>query len=174
MSPQALIALLVVLILLTLSATPLVRDFTARQVRRVRQRLPTRPRQRVSTGTTVITASGDEVPVLVEVPPPSRAARFADRERRVVAAVVAAVLVALLVAVQLYRILTTPAAGQFVVLVAPFQDSDGTTSQTGGEIATALVNELPQASGGRVMARTLATPPANETDALATSPACSA
>ena len=168
MSPQALIALLVVLILLTLSATPLVRDFTARQFRRVRQRVPTRRLKRVSTGTTVITASGDEVEVLAEAPPPPiRAARFASHERRVVAAVVAAVLVGLLVGVQLYRILTTPAAGQFVVLVAPFQDSDGTTSQTGGEIATALVNELPQASGGRVMARTLATPPANETDALA-------
>ena len=87
MSPQALIALLVVLIVLTLSATPLVRDFTARQVRRVRQRVPNRPVQRVSTGTTVITASGDEVEVLEEVPPPPRrAARFAGRERRVVAA----------------------------------------------------------------------------------------
>ena len=72
MSPQALIALLVVLILLTLSATPLVRDFTARQVRRVRQRVPTRPLQRVSTGTTVITASGEEVEVLEEAPPPRR------------------------------------------------------------------------------------------------------
>ncbi len=120
MSPQVLIALLVVLILLTLSATPLVRDFTARQVRRVRQRVRTRPAQRVSTGTTVITASGDEVEVLEEVPaPPRRAARFDSRERRVVAAVVAAVLVGLLVGVQLYRILTTPAADQFVVLVAP-------------------------------------------------------
>ena len=168
MSPQVLIALLVVLILLTLSATPLVRDFTARQVRRVRQRVRTRPAQRVSTGTTVITASGDEVEVLEEVPaPPRRAARFDSRERRVVAAVVAAVLVGLLVGVQLYRILTTPAADQFVVLVAPFQDPSGTTSQTGGELAAALVNELPQASGGRVVARTLATPPANETDALA-------
>jgi tetratricopeptide (TPR) repeat protein len=165
MSPQALIALLLVLILLTLSATPLVRDFAARQVRRVRKRVPTRPIQRVSTGTTVITASGDEVDVLEEVPP--RPARFAGRERRAVAAVVAAVLVGLLVGVQLYRILITPATGQFVVLVAPFQDPDGTISQTGGEIAAALVGELPQASGGRVVARTLGAPPANGTDALA-------
>ena len=79
MSPQALIALLVVLIVLTLSATPLVRDFAARQVRRVRQRVPTRPLQRVSTGTTVITANGDEVEVLEQVPPPPRPARFAGR-----------------------------------------------------------------------------------------------
>src|SRR5215216_1654017 len=113
MSPQALIALLVVLVLVTLSATPLGRDFIARQVRRVRQRLPTRPIQRVSTGTTVITASGDEVEVLEEAPrPPNRAARFAGRERRIVAAVGAAVLVGLLGGVQLYRILTTPAAEQ--------------------------------------------------------------
>jgi tetratricopeptide (TPR) repeat protein len=167
MSLQALIALLVVLIVLTLSATPVVRDFAARQVRRVRQRVPSRPLPRVSTGTTVITANGDEVEVLVEVPPPPRPARFAGRERRTVAAVVAAVLVGLLVGVQFYRILTTPAAGQFVVLVAPFQDPDGTIGQTGGEIAAALVDQLPQASGGRVVARTLATPPTNETDALA-------
>ena len=169
MSLQALIALLLVLIVLTLSATPLVRDFTARQVRRVRQRVPARLPQRVSSATTVvITASGDEVPVLANMPPPpSRAARFAGRERRAVAAVLAAVLVAVLVGVQLYRVLTMPATDQFVVLVAPFQNADGTISQTGGEIATALVNALPQASGGRVVARTLATPPANETDALA-------
>src|SRR6476659_5283790 len=165
MSPQALIALLLVLILLTLSATPLVRDFAARQVRRVRQRVPTRPLQRVSTGTTVITASGDEVEVLEEVPQPPRPARFSGHERRAVAAVVAAVLVGLLVGVQLYRILTTPAAGQFVVLVAPFQDPNG-ASQTGSEIAAALANELFQTSGGRVVARTLATPPANDADAL--------
>src|SRR6266849_3941243 len=102
MSPQALIALLVVLILLALSATPLVRDFTARQVRRVRARVPRRSVQRISTGTTVITASGDEVEVLKEAPPPpGRAARFAGRERRVVAAAVAAVLVGLLIGVQL-------------------------------------------------------------------------
>ncbi len=168
MSPQALIALLVVLLLLTLSATPLVRDFAARQVRRVRQRAPKRPIQRVSTGTTVIQGNGDEIEVLEEVPPPPRrAALFPSREGRVVAAVVAATLVGLLVGVQLYRILTAPAVGQFVVLVAPFQDSEGTIGQTGGEIAAALVQELPSASGGRVVARTLAAPPANATDALA-------
>src|SRR5215213_60379 len=167
MSPQALVALLVVLILVALSATPLARDFTARQVRRVRQRVPARPRQRVSTGTTVIQANGDEVPVLEEIPPPPRAARLAGREGRVVAAVVAAVLVALLIGVQLYRVLTTPATGQFVVLVAPFQNADGTIGQTGNEIAAALVGELPQTSGGRVIARTLAAPPANQADALA-------
>jgi len=91
MSPQALIALLFVLIVLTLSATPLVRDFTTRQVRRVRQRVLTRRSQRVSTGTTVITGSGDEVEVLEELPPPPRrAARFSGHKRRVVAALVAA------------------------------------------------------------------------------------
>jgi tetratricopeptide (TPR) repeat protein len=167
MSPQALIALLVVLIVITLSATPLVRDFTTRQVRRLRQRRATRPSRPISTGTTVITGSGDEVEVL-EQAPPVQAAESASRERRVVAAVVAAVLVALLVGVQLYRILTRPATDQFVVLVAPFHNPDGTTSQTGSEIAAALANELPQASGGRVVARTIATPPANPTDALAT------
>ncbi|MEO7908753.1 MAG: tetratricopeptide repeat protein, partial [Roseiflexaceae bacterium] len=151
----------------TLSATPLVRDFTARQVRRVRQRMPARPPQRVSTGTTVITAAGDQLDVLAGVPPPPRVGRFAGRESRVMAAVVVAILIALLISGQLYRVLTTPAAGQFVVLVAPFQNPDGTTSQTGGEIAAALVAALPDASGGRVLARTLATPPANETDALA-------
>jgi tetratricopeptide (TPR) repeat protein len=167
MSPQALIALLLVLILLTLSATPLARDFVARQVRRVRQRVPTRPQQRVNTGTTVITASGDEVPVMVAAQPPSPGTRFAARERRVMATTVAAVLVGLLVGIQLYRILTTPAASQFVVLVAPFQDANGSASQTGGEIAAALASELPQASGGRVQARTLAAPPANQAEALA-------
>jgi tetratricopeptide (TPR) repeat protein len=166
MSSQALIALLLVLILVTLSATPLVRDFAARQVRRVRQRMPKRPVQRVSTGTTVIDARGNEIEVLEEVPPAPRRARFADNTGRTVAAVVAAVLVGLLIGIQLYRVLTTPGAGQFVVLVAPFQDPDGTIGQTGGEIAVALVRELPQASGGRVVARTLAAPPANGTDAL--------
>jgi tetratricopeptide (TPR) repeat protein len=166
MSPQALIALLVVLVLVTLSATPLGRDFVARQVRRVRQRLPTRPPQRVNTGTTVITGSGDEVAVLAAAPP-RRFAGIPGRERRVVAATVAAVLVGLLVGVQLYRVLTTPAASQFVVLVAPFQDANGTASQTGSEIAAALANELPQASGGRVRARTLAAPPASTAEALA-------
>ena len=62
--------------------------------------------------------------------------------------------------------MTTPAAGQFVVLVAPFQDAEWRISQTGSEIAAALVDELPQTSGGRVVARTLAAPPANDADAL--------
>src|SRR5215216_949290 len=131
MSPQALIALLVVLILVTLSATPLARDFAAHQVRRVRQRVSRRPVQRVRTGTTVIDANGNEVVVMEEVPPPLPGpARFDGRQVRAVAAVVAAVLVGLLVVVQLYRILTTPSTGQFVVLVAPFQEADGTISQT--------------------------------------------
>src|SRR3954464_3251840 len=108
MSPQALIALLLVLIVLALSATPLARDFAARQVRRVRQRVPSRSAQRVSTGTTVIQANGDEVPILAEIPPPPGAS---GRDGRVVAAVVAAILVALLIGVQLYRVLTTPASG---------------------------------------------------------------
>jgi tetratricopeptide (TPR) repeat protein len=165
MSLQALMIILLVLIVLTFSAIPLVRDFAERQVRRARQRVPTRPIQRVSTGATVIQPNGDEVEVLEEVPP--RPARFAGREGRLVAAVVAAVLVVLVVGVQLYRVLTTPLAGQFVVLVAPFQDTDGTIGQTGGAVAAALVDELPQASAGRIMARTLTAPPANATDALA-------
>src|SRR5262249_9463784 len=168
MSAQALIALLVVLILLALSATPRARDFTGRLVRRMRQRMPGRPRPRISTGTTVITSSGEEVDVLAEAPPrPSLAARLAGRERRAAIAVPAAVIVVLLVGVQLYRILTMPAANQFVVLVAPFQEPDGTISQTGREIAAALSSELPQTSGGRVMARTLSAPPGNDSDALA-------
>jgi len=165
MSPQALIALLVVLIVLTLSATPLVRDFATRQVQRVRQRMVSRRPASIRTGTTVITGSGDEIEVL-EQAAPSQAAPSAVRDRRVVAAAIAAVLVALLVGVQLYNVLTRPATDQFVVLVAPFQNPDGTTSQTGSEIAASLASELPQASGGRVVARTIAAPPADPNDAL--------
>jgi tetratricopeptide (TPR) repeat protein len=168
MSPQALIALLVLLIVLVLSATPRVRDFTGRMMQRVRQRMPQQPRPRISTGTTVITSSGEEVEVLEEAPPrPGLLQRYAGGPIRTVAAVVASVLVVSIVGVQLYRILTLPPAGEFVVLVAPFQDSGGTTGQTGREIAAALAAELPTASGGRVLARALDAAPANENDALA-------
>ncbi|HEU5100703.1 MAG TPA: tetratricopeptide repeat protein, partial [Roseiflexaceae bacterium] len=168
MSPQALIALLVVLIVLVLSATPRVRDASARLVQRMRQRVPQPPRPRVSTGTTVITSSGEEVEVLAEAPPrPSPLSRYTGNPLRVAAAGVAAVLVVSIVVVQLYRLLTIPPAGQFVVLVAPFQDPDGSVGQTGREIAAALAGELPPASGGRVLARALDAPPANESDALA-------
>jgi tetratricopeptide (TPR) repeat protein len=168
MSPQALIALLVLLIVLVLSATPRVRDFTGHIMRRMRQRMPQQPRPRISTGTTVITSSGEEVEVLEEAPPkPGLLARYGGSQLRVVAAVAAAVLVGAVVGVQLYRILTIPPAGQFVVLIAPFQDSDGTVGQTGREIAAALAGELPSASGGRVIARALDTAPASASDALA-------
>jgi tetratricopeptide (TPR) repeat protein len=168
MSPQALIALLVLLIVLVLSATPRVRDLTGRLMQRMRQRMPQQPRPRISTGTTVITSSGEEVEVLAEAPPrPSLLTRYAGGPLRTVAAVVASVLVVSIVGVQLYRVLTLPPAGQFVILVAPFQDSDGTVGQTGREIATALASELPSTSGGRVIARALDAAPANESDALA-------
>jgi tetratricopeptide (TPR) repeat protein len=168
MSPQALIALLALLIVLALSATPRVRDFSGRMVRQLRQRMPQRPRPRVSTGTTVITSSGEEVEVLQEAPPsPGFLTRLVGGPLRAVFAVAASVLVGLIVVGQLFRILTVPPAGQFVVLVAPFQESDGTIGQTGREIAAALSSELPAASGGRVMARALNAAPADERDALA-------
>ena len=121
MSPQALIALLVLLLVLALSATPRAHDFTGRLMRQIRRRVPRRPRPRLSTGTTVITSSGEEVEVLEEAPPrPSLLTRYVGSPLRTVAAVVASVLVVSIVGLQLYRVLTLPPAGQFVVLVAPF------------------------------------------------------
>jgi tetratricopeptide (TPR) repeat protein len=81
--------------------------------------------------------------------------------------ILVAVLIGLLIGVQLYGIFTNPATDQFVVLVAPFQEPDGTVGQTGREIASALTTELQQASGGHVVARAIDAPPADETAALA-------
>ena len=169
MSLQVLIALLLLLIVLGLSVTPRARSFTAHQYNRLRRHMPRRQRQRTaSTGTTIITGTGEEVEVLEEAPAaPSLARRVALSRSRGLLTTVVALVIGLIIGVQLYRILTTPAPDQFVVLVAPFQESDGTISQTGREIAAALAAELQQASGGRVIARPFAAPPADEAAALA-------
>src|SRR4029079_3156090 len=99
MSPQALIALLVVLIVLAVSMTPPARSFTSYHSHRLRGRLGSRSRPRAaSTGTTVITGTGEEVPVPIEPPPaPSLAERLALGQRRGLLVILVYVMIGVLI-----------------------------------------------------------------------------
>jgi tetratricopeptide (TPR) repeat protein len=146
-----------------------VRDAIERAVTGLRRRVAP-PRQRPSTGVTIIAPDGQEY----EVPPeraarPSLAARLdvvGGRGRAVLIALL--VVLAVLVGVQFYRLLGASRPEQFVVLVAPFSEPNAGAGQTGREVADALVAKLRDNTGGRVVARRLGSPPADASEALAT------
>ncbi len=65
----------------------------------------------------------------------------------------------------LMRVIATPVNDDFVVLVAPFQEQNGSITQTGRSAAESLVALLPQATNGRVQAHLVIEPPADEQSA---------
>jgi len=168
MASQYLIALLLFVGLIVLLALPSVRGFLANQLARLRRRSsPLRPAQ-PSTGMTIIAGNGEEIELPADqngtISWASRIESLGGRRRVLTVALVG--LVALLATVQLYRYATAPAPESFVVLVAPFNEPGGAVGQTGREVMSALVAMLPEASGRRVIARSLSEPPANTDAAL--------
>lgn len=166
MPSQYLIALLLVLIVLVVLLV--ARTSLASQFHRLRRRLFPPPQPPANTGVTIIQSNGEEYAV---PPEPAPAASLADRalalgRQRALVLVVVVGLLALLAAWQLYRLAAAPASGQFVVLVAPFHEPGGAVGQTGREVAAALAAALPNDTGGRVAARTIADPPADAAAAL--------
>ncbi|MBK9712111.1 MAG: tetratricopeptide repeat protein [Kouleothrix sp.] len=166
--PSLYLIALLVMALFVLALLPPVRQFVASQLARLRGRAaPARPR--ASTGVTLIAGDGEEYELPVEEEPSDWArwrASLGSGPQLAARALVA--LLALAAIVQLYRVLLAPAPDQFVVLVAPFYEPGGAVTQTGREVAAALTAELPSASGGQVVARSLSEPPADADAALAT------
>src|SRR6266542_1706065 len=168
MASQYLIALLLLVVLIALVALPSVRAFAANQLARLQQRFLPPPPAQANTGMTIIAGNGEEIELPVDQ---NRTMSLADRVealggRRRLLMVVLAGLIVLVAAMQLYRYTVAPAPETFVVLVAPFSEPSGGTGQTGREVASALVAMLPDASGKRVIARSLSEPPANADAAL--------
>jgi tetratricopeptide (TPR) repeat protein len=170
MQTQYIVVLLLVVALALLVALPPVRSLGAQALMRLRSRLTQPQPSTAKTGITIIDRNGEEidVPEKSPEPAPSWATRLdmmgGARQVLVVALIVLLVLAAV---IQLYGLVRTPSADQFIVLVAPFQEPDGTISQTGRELAAQLVAMLPEASGGRVVARAIGDPPADTNAALA-------
>src|SRR5215217_7099799 len=168
MSSQYLIALLLFVALVVLLALPSVRTFFAGQLARLRQRASSPPTVQPSTGMTIIAANGEEYEVPIARPRGRRLVAGIDAlgsQRRLLTVALAGV-IALVAAVQLYRYTVAPTPETFVVLVAPFSEPGGGIGQTGREVAAALTAMLPDASGKRVIARSLSEPPANADAAL--------
>jgi tetratricopeptide (TPR) repeat protein len=86
-------------------------------------------------------------------------------QRRLVILAIAG-LIALVAGVQLYRYALAPTREAFVVLIAPFNDPSGDVGQTGREVASVLAANMSEASGRRVIARTIGQPPADAAAAL--------
>ncbi|HEX9374051.1 MAG TPA: tetratricopeptide repeat protein [Roseiflexaceae bacterium] len=168
MSSQALIALLLLLVLVALAALPSVRAFFARQRQQLRRQASPPPRPRASIGVTIITGDGEEFDPPDEQPGSaswrSRVEAFGSRQRLITVLLVG--LLTLLGAIRIYWLVAGPGPEQFVVLVAPFQERGNAAGQTGREVASALVAQLPRDSGGRVFARLLDQPPADTQTAL--------
>ncbi len=155
MPTEYVIALVLLVALAALAALPPTRQFFARQYARLRSRLP--QRQPPSTGATIsVKAAGAR-------PAQSGSSRPLLDSRQLMA-LVAVLLILLLVICQVPRLLTP--VDQFVVLVAPFHDIGGSVGQTGRAVAGQLVDVLPQASRGRVVARLVDAPPADPNEAL--------
>jgi len=168
MASQYLIALLLFVVLIALVALPSVRAFLANQLARLRKRSSPAPPAQPSTGMTIIAGNGEEIDLPVaqngSISWTARIESLGGRRRLLTLALVG--LVALVAAVQLYHYTMAPAPESFVVLVAPFSESGGGVGQTGREVMSALVAMLPEASGKRVIARSLSEPPANADAAL--------
>ena len=164
---RLLLLLLFILVITILAVLPPARSFISDRYGRLRGRLTRRPAR---TGVTVISASGDEFDL-----PSSFGRDRTDwgsrvqamvRSRRLLAAL-GIILIGLLALPRLPRMLLGQQTDQFVVLIAPFRDQDGTVGQTGRSVAGQLVDVLPERSGGRVVARGVAEPPADESAAQA-------
>lgn len=165
--PSLYLITLLLLALIVLIALPPVRSTLTSQLRRLRQGVFPPPPGPARTGTTVIAGNGDEIQLGDDRTPMSMAARLelAGGRRGLLILVLIGLLV-LIGAWQLYRYTNAPTPEQFVVLVAPFREPGGTPGQTGRAVAAELAAALPQASGGRVVAQALDTPPASLPAAL--------
>jgi tetratricopeptide (TPR) repeat protein len=157
--------LLLLVIIIALAALPPVRPFLTRTMSRLRSRLGRRP-QPPARQTVIDGETGDEFPISDRLARPGWASRAQAlaRNRRLLA-VLAVILIGALVFQRLPRV-SAPQPEQFVVLVAPFQEPDGTVGQTGRSVAAQLVELLPEASSGRVLAQPLDEPPADASTAL--------
>src|SRR5512145_2878819 len=76
------------------------------------------------------------------------------------------VLIALLVLWQIPRLLAPAQTDRFVLLIAPFRESDGTVSQTGRSVAAQLVDLLSQMGDRRLGVTLVDTPPDDTIAAL--------
>ena len=161
-----LLLLLVITIILLLATLPQARSFISGRFFRRGNRSDSRT---AYTGVTIISRNGDEI-ALSETSAraqPNWADQFQTlvRNQRLLA-----VLVLLAIGVlslwQMPRMFAPNRSSQFVVLVAPFYEQDGSISQTGRSVADQLVEILPERSGGRVFAQRVADPPADTNAAL--------
>ena len=162
-----LLLLLLVLVIIVLAALPPVRS----SLRRASAGLRRRPAQRPpSTGVTIISASGDEFEVPDEAPTSGpewgSQLQMLLRSRRLLA-VLFIILVAVLALQRLPRVVSPDRTDQLVVLVAPFRELDGSVGQTGRSVAEQLVATMQESGDRRVVARTIADPPADTNAALA-------
>lgn len=132
-----------------------------------------KPQPTSSEGTVTVIQDGEEIqaPIQrVETPPrqrPSFQTIFNQRIQQAprTFAIGAIILVGLLALWFVPRLMPAP-ADQFVVIVAPFQDSDGQISQSGRTVARQLADQLPTASGNRVTSQFVNDPPNNPNQAL--------
>jgi tetratricopeptide (TPR) repeat protein len=143
-------------------------------LRAIYRLLTGRGRRTVARRATVIDAAGAEYAlpgdsVTVETAWQSRldgALRTLNRDGGLRARILTAT-IAIGTLLLLPRLLSGTRADDFTVFVAPFQQADGSVTQTGRALAAQLAAELPQQSGGRVVAQALSEPPADAAAALA-------
>src|SRR5688572_7654076 len=124
MQTQYIVLVLLVVALAILAALPPVRSLGGRALMRLRSRATRPQRSTTKTGITVIDRNGEEfsVPDSAPEPAPSWATRMEMLGGlRPVLTVALIVLLVLAAVIQLYSLVRTPSADQFVVLVAPFQ-----------------------------------------------------
>ena len=162
-----LLLLLLLLVILVLIALPQVRSSISDASSRLRRR---RDPRTPYTGVTIISGTGDEIEMPDDSVPdtPGWADRLQamTRNQRLLTVLVL-LLFALLALPRVPRVLGPAQTDQFVVLVAPFREPDGSVGQTGRSVADQLVQILPEKSGGRVRAQRVVDPPADASAAVA-------
>lgn len=164
-----LLLLLIITLILLLATLPQARSFISK---RYLGRRAGPDSQTVYTRETIIRPNGDEI-ALSETSARARS-NWADqfqtlvRNQRLLAVLVLIVIgvLALRQMPQMFAPNRGDRSSQFVVLVAPFYEQDGSISQTGRSVADQLVEILPERSGGRVLAQRVADPPADTNAAL--------
>lgn len=127
-----------------------------------------RPSEEPSSPQTLL-HEGEEIPVPLTTRRAGRPPLLVERSRAQIGWLLerrrrwAVLLVALLIgvaAIWSMPLLTSSQANRFLVLIAPFRGPDGQADQGGRAVAQQLAALLPEATGGRVTARVLDSPPA--------------
>ena len=134
-----LLLLLLLLVILALIALPQVRSSIFDASSRLRRR---RDRRTPYTGVTIISGTGDEIDMpddsVRDAPSWADRLQAMTRNRRLLAVLVL-LLFAVLALPRVPRVLGPSPTDQFVVLVAPFREPDGSVGQTGRSVADQLV-----------------------------------